>query len=48
MNWTEAQLLHILAVVLSVGSFGFFVVRYFIKQVKETIADLKKKPTDPL
>jgi hypothetical protein len=43
---SEAQLLHILAVVLSVGSFGFFVVRDFIKQVKEVIADLRKKPTD--
>jgi hypothetical protein len=46
VNWSEGQLLHFLAVVLSVGSFGFFVVRYFIKQIKEVIADLRKKSSE--
>jgi hypothetical protein len=44
--WSEVQIVHVLAVVLSVGSFGFFVLRYFIKQIKEVIADLRKKPPD--
>jgi hypothetical protein len=36
------DVLHVLVAVLCVGSFGLFVVSYFIKRIKEMCEDLKK------
>jgi hypothetical protein len=43
MNWGEMDILHKLVAVLCIGSFGLFVLSYFIKRIKEMWEDLRKK-----
>jgi hypothetical protein len=42
MNWDEGHILRVLAAILCVGSFGLFVLSYFMKRIKELWDEFKK------
>jgi hypothetical protein len=42
MHWHELDILQKLVAILCVGSFGLFVVSYFIKRIKDMWDDLMK------
>jgi hypothetical protein len=42
MHWAELNILEQLVAILCIGSFGLFMLLYFVKRIKELIEEIRK------